>query len=113
MSLKNFSMHTKLFPASMVPAKPEHYHVDVLVPEAIEGPVMKPKAAKTLNLWSPWAAKADAAKAPAPPAGETKYTRDHEMDALNLWSPWAAKSKPLAPMTEREINNIKNKTWTV
>ena len=66
-----------------------------------------------LNLWSPWAAKTKAAKAPAPPAGETKYTLDHEMDAFNLWSPWAAKSKPLAPLTDRELETIKNKSWTV
>jgi hypothetical protein len=24
---------------------------------------------------------------------------------LNLWAPWAAKTKPLPPMTEREIAN--------
>ena len=69
-----------------------------------------------LNLWSPWAAKTKAAVQPAPPAGETKYTLDHEMDALNLWSPWAAKTKAakgMAPLTERELENIKNKSWTV
>jgi hypothetical protein len=66
-----------------------------------------------LNLWSPWAAKTKAAVQPAPPAGETKYTLDHEMDAFNVWSPWAAKSKPLAPLTEREPETIKNKSWTV
>ena len=39
-----------------------------------------------------------------------------EMDALNLWSPWAAKTKAakgMAPLTERELENIKNKSWTV
>ena len=39
-----------------------------------------------------------------------------EMDALNLWSPWAAKTKAakgMAPLTEREQENIKNKSWTV
>ena len=156
---RTFSEHAMLYPASMVPEKVEKseatslkaltdylskmYHVDV---EEIEEPVIAPEkvsvftsiwAAKTkaavqpappagetkytldhemdaLNLWSPWAAKAKAAKAPAPPAGETKYTLDHEMDALNLWSPWAAKiAKGMAPLTERELENIKNKSWTV
>ncbi|AGE48668.1 hypothetical protein PBCVAP110A_003L [Paramecium bursaria Chlorella virus AP110A] len=133
----------------------KHYHVDVEVAGTIEEPVIAPEkvsvfksyfaghkaiwAAKTkaavqpappadetkytldhemdaLNLWSPWAAKTKAAKAPAPPAGETKYTLDHEMDAFNLWSPWAAKTKAakgMAPLTERERENIKNKSWTV
>ncbi|AGE57856.1 hypothetical protein PBCVNW6652_001L [Paramecium bursaria Chlorella virus NW665.2] len=98
------------------PEKPEskkHYHIDVEVPESIEEPVIAPKP-KALNLWSPWAAKTKAIT--APPAGETKYTLDHEMDAFNLWSPWAAKTKAakgMAPLTERELENIKNKSWTV
>lgn len=118
-----FSAHAKLYPASMVPEKPEaekvfkkHYHVDVEVAEAIEEPVIAPEKVSVFKNFfksSPWAAKAKAAVQPAPPAGETKYTLDHEMDALNLWSPWAAKSKPLAPLTERELENIKNKSWTV
>ena len=111
-----FSEHAKLYPASMVPEKVEkveskkHYHVDVAVP------IIKPEKVSVFKNFfksSPWAAKAKAAKAPAPPAGETKYTLDHEMDALNLWSPWAAKSKALAPLTERELETIKNKSWTV
>ena len=50
------------------------------------------------------------------PRPRRRYTLDHEMDALNLWSPWAAKTKAakgMAPLTERELENIKNKSWTV
>lgn len=124
MSIKQFfSAHAKLFPASMVPAKTEkaeakeHYHTDVLVPETIEDPAPVPRASKIIKSFftaqnAIWAAKTKAAVKPAPPAGETKYTIDHEMDALNLWAIWAAKTKPIAPMTEREIENIKNKSWT-
>jgi hypothetical protein len=103
------------------------YHVDVAVPESIEY-MPKPgkfqaklDACNKVSVFkifksSPWAAKTKAAVQPAPPAGETKYTLDHEMDALNLWSPWAAKTKAakgMAPLTERELENIKNKSWTV
>ena len=101
-----FSAHAKLYPASMVPG-------------AIEEPVIAPKKVSVFKNFfksSPWAAKAKAAVQPAPPVGETKYTLDHEMDALNLWSPWAAKTKAakgMAPLTERELENIKNKSWTV
>ena len=96
----------------------KHYHVDVEVAEAIENVIAPKKVSAFKNFFksSPWAAKAKAAKASAPPAGETKYTLDHEMDALNLWSPWAAKTKAakgMAPLTERERENIKNKSWTV
>jgi hypothetical protein len=97
-----FSAHAKLYPASMVPE-----------------PIIKPgKVSVFKNFFksSPWVAKAKAAKAPAPPAGETKYTLDHEMDALNLWSPWAAKSKAakgMTPLTDRELETIKNKSWSV
>ena len=115
-----FSEHAKLYTASVVPEVPEqsekrYYHVDVEEPGSIEAPVIAPEM-DALNLWSPWAAKTKAAVQPAPPAGETKYTLDHEMDALNLWSPWAAKTKAakgMAPLTERELENIKNKSWTV
>jgi len=117
-----FSEHAMLYNAKVEkPEVPEHvdakryYHVDVEVPEQVEAPVIAPEM-DALNLWSPWAAKTKAAVQPAPPAGETKYTLDHEMDALNLWSPWAAKTKAakgMAPLTERELENIKNKSWTV
>ncbi|AGE56170.1 hypothetical protein PBCVNEJV1_067L [Paramecium bursaria Chlorella virus NE-JV-1] len=112
-----FAEHNAILAANM-PRKTndqkKHYHVDVSSSETIEAPKIEKKAPrKFLNLWSPWAAKIKAAKAPAPPAGETKYMLDHEMDALNLWSPWIAKSRPLPPMTEREIENLKNKSWTV
>ena len=132
-----FSAHAKLYPASMVPGAIEE---PVIAPKKVS--VFKnffkssPWAAKAkaavqpappvgetkytldhemdaLNLWSPWAAKTKAAVQPAPPAGDIL---DHEMDALNLWSPWAAKSKAakgMAPLTERELENIKNKSWTV
>ncbi|AGE58195.1 hypothetical protein PBCVNW6652_990R [Paramecium bursaria Chlorella virus NW665.2] len=103
----------KLEAPVMKPESKKHYHIDVEVPESIEEPVIAPKP-KALNLWSPWAAKTKAIT--APPAGETKYTLDHEMDAFNLWSPWAAKTKAakgMAPLTERELENIKNKSWTV
>ncbi|AGE53049.1 hypothetical protein PBCVFr5L_033L [Paramecium bursaria Chlorella virus Fr5L] len=115
-----FSEHAKLYTASVVPDAEKvdakrYYHVDVEEPGSIEAPVIAPEM-DALNLWSPWAAKTKAAVQPAPPAGETKYTLDHEMDALNLWSPWAAKTKAakgMAPLTERELENIKNKSWTV
>jgi len=106
-----FSAHAKLYPASMVPVpekvESKMYHVDVEVPEKVS-------VFKIFNT-SIWAAKTKAAVQPAPPAGETKYMLDHEMDALNLWSPWAAKTKAkgMAPLTERELENIKNKSWTV
>jgi len=103
-----FSAHAKLYPASMVPeVEAKMYHVDVEVPEKVS-------VFKIFNT-SIWAAKTKAAVQPAPPAGETKYMLDHEMDALNLWSPWAAKTKAkgMAPLTERELENIKNKSWTV
>jgi len=117
-----FSEHAMLYNAK-VEAKPEkveskkRYHVDVEVPEPIEY-MPKPEKVSVFKSYfaghkAIWAAKTKAAKAPAPPAGETKYTLDHEMDAFNLWSPWAAKSKPLAPLTDRELETIKNKSWTV
>jgi hypothetical protein len=124
-----FSAHAKLYPASMVSeAKPEvpeskkrYYHVDVEVPEHVKSmyvDVEEPEKVSVFKIFksSPWAAKAKAAVQPAPPAGETKYMLDHEMDALNLWSPWAAKTKAakgMAPLTKRELENIKNKSWTV
>ena len=123
-----FSAHTKLYPASMVSEKAEaeqskkrYYHVDVEVPGSIEEPVIAPEKVSVFKSFfaghsAIWDAKINAAKAPAPPAGETKYTLDHEMDAFNLWSPWAAKTKAakgMAPLTERELENIKNKSWTV
>ena len=43
-------------------------------------------------------------------ANIVKKTEEPEMKprtTLNLWSPWAAKSKPLPPMTEKEIANQK------
>ncbi|AGE53037.1 hypothetical protein PBCVOR070422_004L [Paramecium bursaria Chlorella virus OR0704.2.2] len=118
-----FSAHAMLYSKKFADAEKsdaehvdaEMYHVDVEVPEQVEAPVIAPEM-DALNLWSPWAAKTKAAVQPAPPAGETKYTLDHEMDALNLWSPWAAKTKAakgMAPLTERELENIKNKSWTV
>jgi hypothetical protein len=90
----------------------ERYHVDVAEP------IIKPEKVSVFKSYfaghkAIWAAKSKAAVQPAPPAGETKYTLDHEMDALNLWSPWAAKAKPLAPLTDRELETIKNKSWTV
>ena len=108
--IRQFSEHAMLYPASMVP---EHVE-SMYVPE----PIIKPGKVSVFKIFksSPWAAKAKAAVQPAPPAGETKYTLDHEMDALNLWSPWAAKTKAakgMAPLTERELENIKNKSWTV
>lgn len=78
MSIKQFfSAHAKQFPASMVPAKTEkakdgdfakeHYHIDILVPESIEDPMPMPmkKERSPLNLWAPWAAKVEAARAHA------------------------------------------------
>ncbi|AGE50695.1 hypothetical protein PBCVCVB1_006L [Paramecium bursaria Chlorella virus CVB-1] len=99
----------------------KRYHVDVEVPGSIEEPVIAPEKVSVFKSYfaghkAIWAAKTKAAKAPAPPAGETKYTLDHEMDAFNLWSPWAAKTKAakgMEPLTERERENIKNKSWTV
>ncbi|AGE49679.1 hypothetical protein PBCVCan184_007L [Paramecium bursaria Chlorella virus Can18-4] len=97
----------------------KHYHVDVEVAGAIEEPVIAPEKVSVFKSYfaghkAIWAAKTKAIT--APPAGETKYTLDHEMDALNLWSPWAAKTKAakgMAPLTEWERENIKNKSWTV
>ena len=96
----------------------KRYHVDVEVPEHVEYMPKPGKFQAKLDACntSIWAAKTKAAVQPAPPAGETKYTLDHEMDALNLWSPWAAKTKAakgMAPLTERELETIKNKSWTV
>jgi hypothetical protein len=126
MSIKQFfSEHAMLYNAKVeMPEKPEskeRYHVDVEVAGTIEEPVIAPEKVSVFKSYvaghkAIWAAKTKAAKAPAPPAGETKYTLDHEMDALNLWSPWAAKTKAakgMAPLTERERENIKNKSWTV
>ena len=121
MSIKQFfSEHAMLYNAKAEkPESKERYHVDVEVAGTIEEPVIAPEKVSVFKSFfntSIWAAKTKAAKAPAPPAGETKYTLDHEMDALNLWSPWAAKTKAAkapAPLTERERENIKNKSWTV
>ncbi|ABT13557.1 hypothetical protein MT325_m841R [Paramecium bursaria chlorella virus MT325] len=118
-----FSEHATLYNAKveMPEQSKKHYHVDVEVAGAIEEPVIAPEKVSVFKSYfaghkAIWAAKTKAAKAPAPPAGETKYTLDHEMDAFNLWSPWAAKTKAakgMAPLTERERENIKNKSWTV
>ncbi|AGE56168.1 hypothetical protein PBCVNEJV1_060L [Paramecium bursaria Chlorella virus NE-JV-1] len=124
MSIKSFFAEHNAILAANIPRKPEkslkkHYHVDVESPEAIEAPKIANTSKMSIKSFFTdhngiWAKKIDAAKASAPPVGfKTKYMLDQEMDAFNLWSPWAAKSKPLPPMTEREIENLKNKSWTV
>lgn len=123
-SIKQFfsehaGLYNKKVEKSVKAEEKEHYHIEILVPETIEDPAPVPRTSKMMSIKSffnynaIWAAKTNSAVKPAPPAGETKYTLDHEMDALNLWAPWAAKTKPLAPLTEREIENIKKKSWTV
>ena len=125
MSIKSFFAEHNAILAANIPRKPEkslkkHYHVDVESPETIDSPKIANTRSKMSAIKSffadhnsIWAKKIEAAKSLAPPAGETKYMRDHELDSFNLWSPWIAKSRPLPPMSEREIENLNNKSWTV